>query len=62
MKFGMRDVAFEAKQMPRFLIFYDGEDKMAKSRNCGLGATMSLVSCLRKTVICDMSWREGTTS
>ena len=27
MKSGMRDVAFEKKQIPRFLISYDGEDR-----------------------------------
>ena len=37
-------------------------DKRAKTQNCGLGATRSPGICLRKTVICDMSWRNGATS
>jgi hypothetical protein len=34
--------------------------KRAKTRNCGLGATTSPVTCLRETVICDMSWEKGS--
>jgi len=49
-------------QRPTFLIFYDGEDERAKTRNCGLGARRSPGICLRKTVICNMSWRKGATS
>jgi len=42
--------------------FYDGEEERTKTRNCGLGATRSPGICLRKTVICNMSWSKGATS